>query len=162
MRLNIILILTLGMLGNSVSAQVSEEGAAKFMQGIYSDANYYREYFKDSVALYTMNITAVVENEEVYSVKISSNDSLLLSRMTRMKDYLTHFDYRSLLGNKTKAIFTLPVSITILQSKNGPMSLSADLDRKISSLFFRSKEKTDVPVIYLPAIVMSIDMKRYY
>ena len=162
MRLKIIITLILGIITNTAFAQSSDEGTEKFMSGMLRDVDTYREHFKDSVAHYTMNVTAAVNCEGIYSVKIQSNDSLLLNRMTKLNHYLKNFNYKTLLGSKTKAIFTLPVSIRILPSKKTTLPLDDDLERKISRLFYRSKENSDTQVIYLPALIVAIDMKLYH
>jgi hypothetical protein len=77
---------------------------------------------------------------------------------------LKHIDYKQLIKFGMSSIVIIPISITVLDSKQSEKMLPLSLmDSKIDNLFYINTEKEKgASIIYLSPVILTIDKKAYH
>lgn len=77
---------------------------------------------------------------------------------------LKHIDYKQLIKFGMSSIVIIPISITVLNSKQSEKMLPLSLmDSKIDNFFYINTEKEKgASIIYLSPVILTIDKKAYH
>jgi hypothetical protein len=117
--------------------------------------------FKDSTALYTFNIQIKVGRESNYLPVISSTNEQL-SKNIIPAGLLQGFNYKKLMNEKENVILIVPVSITVLDSKQDEKFINlSSLDNKLASLFYIGNKAASLDIFYLAPVIVTIDKRVY-
>jgi len=115
----------------------------------------------DLSALITCNLKIIVDKKRHYKPEIVPNN---LSAFNKIKglNSLTNFDFKAIMGNVNSAVFILPVSIIVLDTRYQREILLNTVYNEMSELFYYPKNNEAFKeYIHLPPILMMIDKKKY-
>jgi hypothetical protein len=118
--------------------------------------------FKDSTALYTFNIHIKVAKRNNYVPIIRSTNEMLFKDIIPA-GLLQNLNYKRLINKTENVVLIIPVSITVLDSKQGEKFINlSSLDTKIDSLFYaKNKGEEYADILYLAPVIVTIDNRVY-